>query len=554
MESSQAFKVVKGLLAEWGACSRTVLLDNYPETLSYGNNTIAVGLHKDIAILDVITGSQTAVLSEHTDWVVSLAFSPDGTSLVSGSGDKTVKLWDMQTGGVVKTFYGHTSWVLSVFISPDCTRIASGSSDGVICLWNIPTGECKHVVNLQGAVHHICFSTIDPGHLVFISSSKVQQWDISGQKPGPAYDGSYIAFSSGHKQFALCSGDTITVQNSDSKAIVAEFHVPGGYTQCCCFSPDDRLLAAADGEVAYVWDIASSNPHLIETFIGHTKDIISIVFSSSCLISTSYDQSVKFWQIGTLSTGQGAINPKYTPPTSASIESLSLQTGEGIAISSDLAGLVKTWDILTGLHKASFQTPAEGKVWRDAQLIDGRLIFVWSKDDKIHIWDTGKSKLLYTLDASGSGGLRISGDGTKLFCLNNGLIQVWDMWTWKLVGEVKLEGDEPFLDSFCPSGSKIWVRFKDLSTQGWDFGTSDSPPIPLSKTFTERPHLDLIGGPLWQTSSPSWIKDRVTGKKVFQLSGGYVKFREVQWDGQYLVAGYKSGEVIILNFNHLGSQ
>jgi WD40 repeat protein len=77
--------------------------------ISCWNNTVAVGsAHRDIVILDAITGSQTAILSGHTDEVNSVVFSSDGRSLVSGSDDKTVKLWDMQTGGAIKTFSGHT--------------------------------------------------------------------------------------------------------------------------------------------------------------------------------------------------------------------------------------------------------------------------------------------------------------------------------------------------------------------------------------------------------------------------------------------------------------
>jgi len=187
-------------------------------------------------------------------------------------------------------------------------------------------------------------------------------------------------------------------------------------------------------------------------------------------------------------------------------------------------------------------------------LIDGKLIVTWDDDEGVCIWDTEKDELLQTLDTSGCRGLRISGDGSKLFCLDNGILQAWEMWTWKLVGEVELEGDKLFLEPFCPGGSKIWVQSKDLSTQGWDFGILDSPPVPLCKTFTEKPHLDFIGGPSRRTSSPPWIKNMVTGKKVFQLSGRYGKPCEVQWDGRYLAAGYKTGEVVILDFNHLGSQ
>jgi WD40 repeat protein len=99
-EFSQEAKVIKELTGGWGTCSRTVALDHKPLALACWRDTIAVGT-KYILLLDAITGSQVAVLSGHTSRVRSLTFLPDGTSLVSGSDDKTLKLWDIQTGGVV---------------------------------------------------------------------------------------------------------------------------------------------------------------------------------------------------------------------------------------------------------------------------------------------------------------------------------------------------------------------------------------------------------------------------------------------------------------------
>ena len=88
--------MVKGLPAEWGICFHIVLLSSFTRTLSYWNNTVAVGSESGkIITLDAITGSQTAVLSGHTSEVTCLTFSSDGTSLVSGGDDCTVKLWDV---------------------------------------------------------------------------------------------------------------------------------------------------------------------------------------------------------------------------------------------------------------------------------------------------------------------------------------------------------------------------------------------------------------------------------------------------------------------------
>jgi WD40 repeat protein len=73
--------------------------------------------------------------------VWSVAFSPDGARIASGSADETIKLWDAASGRLLRTFEGHSNSVASVAFSPDGARIVSGSGDKTIKFWDAASGR-----------------------------------------------------------------------------------------------------------------------------------------------------------------------------------------------------------------------------------------------------------------------------------------------------------------------------------------------------------------------------------------------------------------------------
>jgi len=114
----------------------------------------------------------------HKDSVYSVAFSPDGMKLVSGSLDKTIKMWDLagppvrpgtRSGRCIKTFEGHKDFVLSVALTPDNHWVLSGSKDRGVQFWDPHTGQAQ--LMLQGHKNSVISVAPSPTGELFATGS-----------------------------------------------------------------------------------------------------------------------------------------------------------------------------------------------------------------------------------------------------------------------------------------------------------------------------------------------------------------------------------------------
>ncbi len=168
-----------------------------------------------------LIGDRLTTLTEHTESVTSLAFSPDGKTLASGSHDKTIRLWDVDTGTSLKVLTDHEDAVTAITFSPDGITLVSGSRDGTIRLWNVKSGDLMlPPIEEAGQVTSLSYS---PDGSILASSSEgnnaVHIWNTkTGQHlqtfTGHTQNVNAVVFSPDNETLASVSSDgTVLIWN-----------------------------------------------------------------------------------------------------------------------------------------------------------------------------------------------------------------------------------------------------------------------------------------------------------------------------------------------------
>lgn len=251
------------------------------------------------------------ILQGHTDRVISIAFSPDGTILASGSDDKTIKIWQLASLNQQPTTIMAPGKVKAVIFSPDGKILASGGDDKAIKLWDMSTGE--EVCTLEGHGGTIYSLAFSPDSKTLVSGSQdktIKLWSLDSCRELNTLRGHMdevlsVSFSPNGEIITSGSGSndqTIKVWYlNQSKFLTLKEHSSSpASVDTISFSPDGKIIASgSQNKTIKLWEAQSGEE--IYTLYGHTNDISAVAFSPNgkTLASGSYDNTIKFWQVDT---------------------------------------------------------------------------------------------------------------------------------------------------------------------------------------------------------------------------------------------------------------
>ena len=285
--------------------------------LSPDGSTLALGRQDSrIELRDVVTATSAGLLgSGHSRWVNAVAFSPDGFTLASGADDPAIRLWDVATGSLVATLEGHPKGIASLAFSPDGRSLASaGWWDDTVRLWDVATAA--NTVTLEGT-GPLAFSR-DGRTLASVSSDmRVRLWEVAtGTETfaAPRHDSwiNLLALSPAGSMVAFGSvGGDIKLWDAASGEHAATL---GHRVVSVAWSADGGALASgsSEGDVV-IWDLTGAKLTTLGRhsgrvgFVAFRPDGLTLVSASNSYLTFfdgsargaygGYDETIKLWDV-----------------------------------------------------------------------------------------------------------------------------------------------------------------------------------------------------------------------------------------------------------------
>jgi WD40 repeat protein len=258
----------------------------------------------EIQIRDV-AGKQLSALHGHADQIESIAYSPDGKLLATGSEDQTAILWDLAAGKALHTLKGHAGSVFGVAFNKDGTRLATAGADKAVKVWEVATG--KELTDKGGLKLEGLEAPPPPKDPKAKDPKKDQKKDPKGKDPKTPgkdtkppmavdYEMTSVAYSPDGARLAASNlSGKVRIWDAATGKLLQTIKCPEGVWSIA-FSPDGKRMATGGfDDTIKVWD-ADTGKELLQRN-GHERTVTGVAFSpdGQRLATCGLDGLVKIW-------------------------------------------------------------------------------------------------------------------------------------------------------------------------------------------------------------------------------------------------------------------
>lgn len=228
-----------------------------------------------VSLQDLEREATPRVLVGHRNKVTSVAFSEDGSRLVSGSADRTVRLWETASGTQLRS-WDVGAWVTCVAMTPDGRTIATGADDGYVRLWDVATGTHPDVFTSRSYTLAVAFSPDGRRLATGGYDCIVRVWDVERGELQSSWRGHTERVTS-----LACSPDGLRVASGSDDMTVRLWQLSGGpepplvighsgFIHDVRFTPDGGRVITKDlDDTTLVWDAQTGQ--CVEAAEGHAS-------------------------------------------------------------------------------------------------------------------------------------------------------------------------------------------------------------------------------------------------------------------------------------------